>query len=229
MVDDAIVSAAAGVLGALVGGGAAILAARFTVRQTETAAIAKETRDRKRQTEDAITKGRIEAATSIIGDLQEMRDVWSGDRTSVSSEGERVGRLWDLHEQVRVQTLILPADLRKDLAVLNRCLRFADEIGGSDFRPSGFIFLGTTRVAQVAFEAAQEQLSRFIAGDAAVPWPPDALRLRAAHDDLMGERSVEYAQEAHEYESERKEFDEAHPPLADHVHNAKQLRGSSED
>jgi hypothetical protein len=118
VVDDAIVSAAAGVLGALVGGGAAILAARFTVRQTEKAAIAKETRDRKRQTEDSITKGRIEAATSIIGDLQEMRDVWSGDRTSVSSEGERAERLWHLHEQVRVQALILPVDAMKERGLL---------------------------------------------------------------------------------------------------------------
>jgi hypothetical protein len=45
----------------------------------------------------------------------------------------------------------------------------------------------------------------------------------------MGERAAEYAQEGHEYESERKEFDEAHPRLAGHIHEAKQLRGSSED
>jgi hypothetical protein len=229
MVDDALISAGAGVVGALVGGGAAIIAAAFTARQTEEAAVAKEDRDRVRRAEDAVMSARTEAAQAIIDDLSEMRDVWLKDPSPKADPTDHDGRLWQLHEQVRVRAVILPAPLREDVAVLNRSLRFADELGGDALRQGGFIFFNSQGVARVAFEAAQERLSRFCAGDKEVPWPPDALRLRAAYDEFIAARSLEYEQEGHEYENERSAFDATHPGLPEKVHNAKQLRGSSED
>lgn len=229
MVDDAIVSAGAGLLGALVGGGAAICAAMVAARRTERAALSKEQRDLQRQQLEAIRIAQAEAATAIIDDLQAMRSLWLEPAGALERRAERTKQLWDLHERIRVRALILPARVREDLAVLVRSMRFADELGGDAFRPDGFIFLSTSGVANVAFEAGQEQLSRFIAGDQELPWPPDGLRLRAAHDDLMSERTIEYAQEGHEYEEERRAFDLAHPTLTGKVHNAKQLRRSPED
>ena len=93
----------------------------------------------------------------------------------------------------------------------------------------GFIFLGPVGVAQVAYETIEERLSRYMAGDVAVPWSPDALRLRAAHDDLMSARQEEYALEALEYEGERRAFDAEHPSVAEQVEEAKRRRGSTDD
>lgn len=227
MGSEELISAGAGLVGALVGGGAAILAAALTAGRTEKAAVQEDERDRRGKQESAVRQTQVAAATAIIDDLQTMRDLWSND--SDTARHDRQERLWQLHENARVRALILPAKLRQDLQVLLRSLRFADELGGDAFRAGGFIFLGTYGVARVAFEAGQEQLSRLIAADAEVPWPPDALRLRAAHDDLMQGRKIEYAQEGYEYEAERREFDQRHPRLAGHVHNAKQLRGSQQD
>jgi len=137
--------------------------------------------------------------------------------------------LWDLHEKIRARALLLPNDLRNDIAILNGCLRFADELGGDRFRAGGFIFLGTTSVARLALETAEERLSRYIAGDVDVPWSPDALRLRAAYEDLMTARQDEYVGEVLEYESERRDFDAAHPSLPAQIVAARQSRGEFED
>lgn len=55
-------------------------------------------------------------------------------------------------------------------------------------------------------------------------WSPDALRLRAAYDDLMTARQDECVVEAIEYESERSEFDGAHPSLPANTDAARQSR-----
>lgn len=227
--DSAIISAAAGVVGAMVGGGAAIWAAHVAAEASERATVAKESRDETRSAAEAISAARRVAAGDVICDLQSMRDAWTGGRTSSIDDTHRVGHLWDLHEKVRVRALLLPNDLQEEIAVLNWCLRFADEIGGDGFRPEGFIFLGKWGVAQLAYETAEERLRRYIAGDVALPWPPDALRLKAAHADHVRARQDEYAAEAHEYASEREAFDESHPFLSASVERSKQLRGSSED
>jgi hypothetical protein len=56
--DTAIITAAAGVLGAFVGGGAAIWAASVAADKAENAAVAKEERDRQRQSDDAVAAAR---------------------------------------------------------------------------------------------------------------------------------------------------------------------------
>ena len=211
------------------GGGAAIWAAHVAAGASERSAVAKEMRDQKRQRDDEVARARREAAAAVLDHLEAMRDVWSDAQRSPVDNARDAGRLWDLHEKARVRALLLPSDLREEVAVLNRCLRLADELGGDKSRGEGFIFLNTRQVAKLAYETAEERLGRYIAGDVVVPWPPDGLRLRAAHDDLMSHREDEYAMEAHEYESERSEFDAAHPNLASQVEKAKRLRGSSEE
>ncbi len=117
VVDDAIVSAGAGLAGAVVGGGAAIWAAALTTKRAERAALAKEQRDDQAKRAEELRKAQTQAATAIIDDLQEMCGLWLDGSGSQGDRANRSVRLWDLHESVRVRALILPAS---NLYQLNR-------------------------------------------------------------------------------------------------------------
>jgi hypothetical protein len=87
--DTAIITAAAGVLGAFVGGGAAIWAASVAADKAENAAVAKEERDRQRQSDDAVAAARRDAAAAAIEDLATMRDLWIAERGSPVDDARR--------------------------------------------------------------------------------------------------------------------------------------------
>lgn len=205
----------AAIVGALVGGGATLLGGYFQGKQAESAAVKRESRDSARLRAEAVATAQREAAQRVMSGLETMCGLWTDPERplDLTQRAERSSRLWTLHEEVRVQALTLPGSLREGVTLATRILRFAGEIGGDEVQSDGFIFLGERTVAQVTYEAIYEQLARFIAGDQPLPWPDDALRVAAAHEELMKVRAEVYAAEQYEYDSDREAFDASHSQM----------------
>lgn len=210
-----LISAGAGLVGAVLGGGVTLAATWLTAQKAEKSTIAREAREQVRLAEDSIRTSQDAAAQSALNGLDSMREVWATPPTGTGSN-PRMEPLWDLHEKVRVASLVLPKKHRESVAISARAIRFAGEIGRTN-DDSGLIFMSPQGVAKVVYEAIFEELSRFIAGDQEQPWPEDVLRVKAAYDDLMERRSEDYAGEQNEYASERADFDQRHPGLGDEI------------